>query len=274
MSIEHLNQAFKANIDKSSLKFILVALADYANEIGEAYPSVETLCNKTALNRKTVIRSLQDLSDIGAIFDTGRRHGKTKSVRVWKLTLENIKAVPKTAPLSSPKSGTTKQSQKRDTKDAEAVPIFPDSDPKNGTAKVSQNWDTEPSDLLTIRSEPSDTQTRVACAREKTAIDVLDYLNQKSRSRYKPVEANLRLIRARLDEGHSFADLTGVVDMQCDKWRDSKMAQYLRPATLFNAEKFNQYIGVLPAWLIEQEGVPDWARDATGYTYEGEVGDD
>lgn len=286
MSIEHLNQAFKANIDKSSLKFILVALADYANEIGEAYPSVETLCNKTALNGKTVRNALTELVSLGAIVDTGRRFGRTQQVKVWKLTLDHIEKTPKSRTKSTPKNGTPSEHEsypKTDTlkvpengtlSDDERYPIFPDKVPKNGHLKGTQNWVADPSVLLTPRSDPPDTQSRVTCAREKTAVDVLDYLNQKSRSRYKPVEANLRLIRARIDEGHSFADLTGVVDMQCEKWRDSKMAQYLRPATLFNAEKFNQYIGVLPAWLREQDDVPEWAQNATGHTYDGEIDDD
>ena len=41
-------------------------------------------------------------------------------------------------------------------------------------------------------------------------------------------------------------DLIAVVDRKCLEWLDDpKFSQYLRPSTLFNAEKFNAYIGQL-----------------------------
>jgi len=72
VSISALNNAFKADIKKSSLKFILVAMADYANEEGEAYPSIQTLNNKTSLNRKTIISGLMQLESLGYLKNTGK----------------------------------------------------------------------------------------------------------------------------------------------------------------------------------------------------------
>lgn len=75
---------------------------------------------------------------------------------------------------------------------------------------------------------------------------VISYLNEKTGSNYQPVESNLKLIRARFKEGRTPDELCDVIDRQVLLWKDDlKMQKYLRPATLFNAEKFNSYFGQL-----------------------------
>ena len=59
MSIEALNWAFNQPIKPTSLKFVLVAMCDYASENLEAFPSIETLAKKTSQNRKTVVSNLK-----------------------------------------------------------------------------------------------------------------------------------------------------------------------------------------------------------------------
>ena len=130
MSIEALNCAFKADIKKSSLKFILVAMADYANEEGEAYPSIQTLNNKTSLNRKTIIAGLMQLETLGYLKNTGKKVGRTNSISVWQITGPGEQSQKGDSLVSSPKNGTS-------------------SSPKNGTAKQSQKRDIEPSVILT-----------------------------------------------------------------------------------------------------------------------------
>ncbi|QGZ66300.1 conserved phage C-terminal domain-containing protein [Paraburkholderia acidisoli] len=75
---------------------------------------------------------------------------------------------------------------------------------------------------------------------------ILAHLNEKSGRSYKPVESNLKLIRARLKEGATEADCVAVIDAKTDEWlNDEKWSQYLRPETLFNATKFASYVGQL-----------------------------
>lgn len=71
-------------------------------------------------------------------------------------------------------------------------------------------------------------------------VEVLGYLNEKAGTRYKPVESNLKFIRARLKD-YSIADLKAVIDRQVAKWKGTSMQMYLRPETLFNATKFETY---------------------------------
>lgn len=78
------------------------------------------------------------------------------------------------------------------------------------------------------------------------AIDVLNFLNVKTRRLYRPVDANLKLIIARLNSGATVMDCRQVIAKKTREWKDDhKMVEYLRPATLFNATKFEQYMGEL-----------------------------
>lgn len=78
------------------------------------------------------------------------------------------------------------------------------------------------------------------------ALEVLGYLNRNCGRTYRAVDANLKLIQARLDSGVSVLQMKEVVFAKSKQWAsDPKMAEYLRPATLFNATKFEQYLGEL-----------------------------
>ena len=76
----------------------------------------------------------------------------------------------------------------------------------------------------------------------------MNYLNAKANRNFRNAPTNTKLILARAKEGATVEDFKAVIDRKCKEWLgDPGMAQYLRPATLFNAEKFNQYIGQLGA---------------------------
>lgn len=192
MSIEQLNQAFKADINKSSTKFILVALSDYANEIGEAYPTVQTINAKTSLNRKTIISGLAELVDLGFIQDTGKRVGRTKSIPVWQIL--------------TPSKQSQKRNQSKSGTATEAVPILPPSNPENGTAKQSQKRDIEPSVLLTI-NKPSVISSTV----------VADYLaakikNNNPKTRPNPRSWEVDIEKAIRIDGRTQDDLISIID--------------------------------------------------------------
>ncbi len=75
---------------------------------------------------------------------------------------------------------------------------------------------------------------------------VLEYLNEKAGRNYKPVEANSKFIIARIGDGATVDEMKLVVDAKVKEWgNDQKWSKYLRPATLFNAEKYAQYAGEL-----------------------------
>ena len=78
------------------------------------------------------------------------------------------------------------------------------------------------------------------------AIEVLNFLNEKTGRNYRPVDVNINFIKARLESGITVEDLKSIIAMKVREWRgDPVMDKFLRPATLFNREKCEQYYGEL-----------------------------
>lgn len=76
------------------------------------------------------------------------------------------------------------------------------------------------------------------------AKELIDFLNLKAGKAFRHTDANIEPIIARLKEGYTLQDLKTVTVRKCRDWAtDEKMVEYLRPATLYNRTKFNQYIG-------------------------------
>lgn len=77
----------------------------------------------------------------------------------------------------------------------------------------------------------------------KDIKDIIDYLNSATSSNYRyQSKATQRLIKARLNEGYTLDDFKAVIDKKVEEWKDDpKMAQYLRPETLFGT-KFESYL--------------------------------
>lgn len=121
MSNYFLTLAFFMPEMQSTRKFVLVALADAANDFGICYPSIAHIIEKTCLDRKTIIDCIADLKNSELLEDTGERKGKTKQVPVFKLHLDKstkngtIRSI--TVPILDGNSPVfpSKQSQKRDT---------------------------------------------------------------------------------------------------------------------------------------------------------------
>lgn len=91
----------------------------------------------------------------------------------------------------------------------------------------------------------TDTHTLKPMSGKPDELELLNFLNEKTGRNYQPVKSNVSKISARLKE-YSLIQLRQVIVKKCREWAtDEKMNQYLRPATLFNAEKCAQYVGEL-----------------------------
>lgn len=108
------------------------------------------------------------------------------------------------------------------------------------------------------KSEPDPARTN--------GLQAIEYLNQKTGRRYRPVESNMRMVQARLREGYSLSDVKAVIDRQVGLWgEDKKMQEYLRPATLFAASKFASYAG-----QVSDPGEGWWSAAGFGSKFEAE----
>ncbi|MEF3075191.1 helix-turn-helix domain-containing protein [Methylobacter sp. Wu1] len=118
MSLDATRWAWEQSL-KPSQKLLLLSLADRASETNECYPSVSRLEKDTCLDRKTIMKNIQELESLGLI-SVRRRVGAGnyyKLIGVKNRHSEEPKTSPKngtgTKNGTSPKNGTT-QSQKRD----------------------------------------------------------------------------------------------------------------------------------------------------------------
>ena len=110
-------------------------------------------------------------------------------------------------------------------------------DTTDATPEQFQQPIAEPQPLL---NEP---QTPTQPKEPDPIEEVVDHLNSRAGTHYRATTASTRrLIKARLKEGFTIDDIKLVIDKKCADWgRNPKMAEYLRPDTLFG-NKFEGYL--------------------------------
>lgn len=93
MSFDALSWAAKQRPGNLAAKMVLLALANFANEAGEAYPSTAAIAEFGDMNHKTATVALDRLEAAGLITDSGMRRGQSGQIKVYRL---NLKSLPKT----------------------------------------------------------------------------------------------------------------------------------------------------------------------------------
>ena len=107
MSVDATRWAWLAPVKSSTQRLVLLSLADRAGEYHTCFPSVARITKDTKLNRKTIMKVIGELIELGLVEDTGHKKGTTKQIIVYRLlgikTREdeeinstNIGTVPKT----------------------------------------------------------------------------------------------------------------------------------------------------------------------------------
>ena len=128
---------------------------------------------------------------------------------------------------------------------------------KNGNTETKTNTNTKDKKDTPI----SPRKKTVADETDTKAIEVLEYLNEKTGSRYRNSNNSLKHIRARLNENFTVEDCKAVIDKKCQEWKgDPKMEQYLRPETLFGS-KFENYLNApvsSRSFGKRKDVLPDW----------------
>lgn len=72
--------------------------------------------------------------------------------------------------------------------------------------------------------------------------ETIDYLNIKTQKNYRNNnKETIKHITARIKEDYTIEDFKKVIDIQCEKWLNTTMEDYLRPQTLFGT-KFESYL--------------------------------
>lgn len=107
--------------------------------------------------------------------------------------------------------------------------------------------------------EPKENKSKYSAECE----EVITYLNSKAGTHYRNVDSNRKLITARMKEGYTVEDFKTVIDKKCDEWKGTDMQQFIRPVTLFQASKFENYLNA-PVKKKQQNVVipmPDFIKE-------------
>ncbi|MCD9534609.1 hypothetical protein GLP27_13565 [Photobacterium carnosum] len=129
---------------------------------------------------------------------------------------------------------------------------------------LKQELNNNNKDLLS--SKPDDVSK--PDADDSIAKQVIKHLNAVTNNKYQACQSNIGPINARMAEGFTLQDLLLVIDHKFFEWgQDSKMAQYVRPSTLFSPSKFAGYLKSAQVAVERPNSRPVTAADFDDITW-------
>jgi DNA-binding transcriptional ArsR family regulator len=177
MSIRAIDWVLDHEVKPASLKLVLLTLANYASDTGMAYPSTETIARKTSVSRRSVVEALDLLVEQGWLEDTGKRVGRTKQIKVFRLKWANEQ--PKDA-IAAP------------LKDAETAPL----DDEKGAEIAGKGAKTAHQRVRKLHTEPSEEPSEEPLKEPKKRNQLskfIDFLIEDPRFDGLDVEAEVAL---------------------------------------------------------------------------------
>ena len=99
MSIRIMSQVWNMEIDDSTTKLTLMALADFSDDEGYCYPSYEVLAKKISKSKRTAIRAVEKLTELGFLQKEKRElKDGTSSANLYKILSEKERVTSMTLP--------------------------------------------------------------------------------------------------------------------------------------------------------------------------------
>lgn len=83
MSISHMNLVWKHSTQGGTRRLLILAIADYADDSGFAWPGQVALARKCKVSRRQVIRLISDVEAAGELLVVRRKRGNRYAVNVW-----------------------------------------------------------------------------------------------------------------------------------------------------------------------------------------------
>jgi len=232
---------------KLSSVAIMARLADFSSDEGVCWPSIETIARQIGAGESTVRTAIGKLETEGWLTRTARRKGNRNASNVYRLNVAKLQAAA-FAHLSESDTSKTDGSKSGASKfDGSKLNEKSGFHPPESGGDPSVKSKPDPSELKDTRQPAVQSDREVEITDQ--AKQVLSHLNLVTGSRYQVSKSSMENIRARLGEEFSLEDLNLVVDYSQAKWgHDIKMAEYLRPVTLFQISKFPGYLQSATKW--------------------------
>ncbi len=116
-----MSQVWNMEIDDSTAKLTLMALADFSDDEGYCYPSYEVLAKKISKSKRTAIRAVEKLAELGFLKKEKRElKDGTSSANLYKILSENDR-VTQTHPRVTNEKERVTQTHPRVTNEKERV---------------------------------------------------------------------------------------------------------------------------------------------------------
>ena len=219
MSAKYTFWAWGVKVKNAPLKLALLQLADNANDDGVSWYSVPKMANRCDMSERALQGHIKELVAAG-LLSIKERPGTS---RIYQLQYQEAQLIAPQILHHTP---------------AEVAPLPPQI-LHHTPAEVADDPNNEPNNIDPVIEKHS-----LPSKLDDMVKQVIYLLNSMTGSKYKAsTKSHAGNISGRLNDGHSVDDLMAVVRFKVGEWlHDPKMAQYLRPETLFQAGKFNGYL--------------------------------
>lgn len=232
---------------KLSSVAIMARLADFSSDEGVSWPSIATIARQIGAGESTVRTAISQLEKDGWLTRQQRRKGNRNASNVYQLNVAKLQAAAfshlSDSDASKSDASKTDASKSDASKNDEKGRFHPSESGGDPSVKPTTDpSDKKPSCPVAPQPDPEVVITDLA-------KDVLTHLNQITGSRFQVCKTSLEHIRARLREGFTPEEMMLVIDYSKEKWgSDIKMAEYLRPTTLFLPSNFPGYLQSATRW--------------------------
>jgi len=117
-----MSQVWNMEIDDSTAKLTLMALADFSDDEGYCYPSYEVLAKKISKSKRTAIRAVEKLTELGFLQKEKRKlKDGTSSANLYKILSENDRVTQTHPRVTNEKERVTSMTLPSDTYDTPRV---------------------------------------------------------------------------------------------------------------------------------------------------------
>ena len=122
MSIRIMSQVWNMEIEDSTTKLTLMALADFSDDEGYCYPSYEVLAKKISKSKRTAIRAVEKLAELGFLQKEKRElNDGTSRTNLYRIVSENERVTQTPPMMTNEKEAVTSMTSHSDTDDTRVM---------------------------------------------------------------------------------------------------------------------------------------------------------
>ena len=139
MSIVVMSEVWKKSQHSGSELLMLLAIADFSDDHGKAYPSVSTLSNKCRMSRRNVQYVINNLKGSGELTVAIKKGPPPKFPNLYRINLNALQVQPIAQVQSSARSSAIQRMS-----DTQPIAHKPSETIKNHQKRFSEFWDAYP----------------------------------------------------------------------------------------------------------------------------------